>query len=145
VVHEAVIIQYPCFLELRDEFAGGGPGRGGVAEGFHAVAEGGEDGNRFVEDGFLLLSGHLAWKFMGVAVETDFVASVPDLCELGGEGFEGVGWGEEGCFDGVTGEEGEEAVEADGGAVDAAGDVGGLVDVGTYQGMSREVAYVMCS
>ncbi len=82
---------------------------------------------------------------MGVAVETDFVASVPDLCELGGEGFEGVGWGEEGCFDGVTGEEGEEAVEADGGAVDAAGDVGGLVDVGTYQGMSREVAYVMCS
>jgi len=76
----------------------------------------------------LLLRGELGNVLVRVAVQADFVAGVADFGDLGREGLEAVGRGEEGGFDVVgAGEEGEEAVDTYCRAVDAAADVCGVL------------------
>lgn len=52
------------------------------------------------------------------------MASIADFGQLIREGLQAVGWSEESGAYAVLVEEDEKTIEADGGAVDAAGDVG---------------------
>ena len=75
----------------------------------------------------MLLRGELGDVLVRVAVQADFVAGVADFGDLGREGLEAVGRGEEGGFDAGVGEKGKEAVDAYCRAVDAAADVCGVL------------------
>jgi hypothetical protein len=63
---------------------------------------------------------------MGVAMESDLMASINDLADLLGERLCGMCWCEPSCFDVVFVPELEEAVDADCCAENTTGNVGGI-------------------
>ncbi len=126
MVHETVIIQNPSRFELGNELSTRTPRRRRVAKGFTS-SEFGQDFDAFVQDILLLFGGELRDVFVGVTMQTQFVLRIPDFGELGGERFEGVGWAEPGGTNIVLFVQGEQAVDADGCAVDATGHIGGVL------------------
>lgn len=62
--------------------------------------------------------------FVRVAVETYLVAGISDFGELVWKRFDAVSWCEEGSLDVVFVVQLEQAINTDGSAIDASGDVG---------------------
>lgn len=87
MMHERMVVDDSGFFKLRDQLFGCRPCWRGVAL-WLLAAEFGQDVDGACEDGFLLFGGEFGDVFVGVAVETDFVAGVADFGHLLWEGFD---------------------------------------------------------
>jgi hypothetical protein len=83
------------------------------ASSWRPAAELSEHAVRLIEDITLLLQGHIGRVLVGIAVESDFVATVSDQGALFGEGFKRMAWDKPSCFHVVLLEEFEEAADTD--------------------------------
>ena len=98
MMHKGMVIHYPRLLQLRNEFSTRRPSRRRVTKRLFAT-ELRQRLDRTIQNALLLGRGQLAHVFVRVAMESDFVACIPDFGQLFGEGLDAVGWREESGFD----------------------------------------------
>lgn len=76
-----------------------------------------------IHDGGLLFEAHCSGVLVGVAVQTNLVAGIPDHCALFGKSLEGMPGYEPCCFDVVLGKELEKAPDTNCAGEETARDV----------------------